>query len=286
MRGIYEGKIADVEDKQGRTPSDGSLALNELGDDFQKAAKTYKSLNGFKEEQLKNVLSVSAEWKDFAKKEKENYGRDIDDIDIGLLDEFSSNPNVELNVGLKYEDYKETLGKFNQAIRGSDFLKGTLKAAPYVGAAFTLVDAFVGGGKQGPEPVKLTPMSINMQASYSGTITTAKPYTHFICYLPGTDNGLILREDEYPYYNHSLGVLNLPEKPDLQYTTYNTPVYWPQNASPITHIKVKMPGNDDLSYILNPHAGLKDRPEIMAQLLLTFKTQMNLNTSELIAELL
>lgn len=271
MSGIYNGKIVDIANKQGKTPKDGSLSINRLsGDTYKKAIKTYKDIDKFKKEQLKNALSESEYWEQYVNSALEDMDIGFDEIDEAMLDDFASGLDIELEVWNDYQDYKSSFNLFENALSSSKFLKGTLSVAPYIGAAFTLVDAFISGGKKsnGPQQVKLTPMSINMKAEYKGTISTGQPYTDFICYLPGTNNYLIPGNGEYPYYNNSLGVLNITETPVLNFDKFlRYPPSYTGNAY-VGEFYVNMP--DDIKYIINPHSGLKTNPEIMAQLIIEF----------------
>ena len=149
----------------------------------KKALETYKSITSFKDAQLS-----------------------------GLTAAHSTTPTANTA-----NTAKTNLNLLQQILKKSNFLKGGLQAAPYIGAAASLLDFFTAGGKKetGPQEVQLTPMSINFTTKLSGNITTSFPYGFPIFWNPGSK--ILTQFNDYPYYNEIMGVFNMFETPEIKY---------------------------------------------------------------------
>ncbi|MFZ5971554.1 MAG: hypothetical protein ACOYXA_08165 [Bacteroidota bacterium] len=112
---------------------------------------------------------------------------------------------------------RQDLNTFQEALKSSSFLKAGLKAAPYIGAAITLVDYFVAGGKKSssPQEVKISPMAINANVTLSGTLQASYLYGDVTFHTPGSLNAQNKNAADYPYYNEVLGVFNLLRTPKM-----------------------------------------------------------------------
>lgn len=102
-----------------------------------------------------------------------------------------------------------------------------LKLVPYASEALALIDFFVGGGKkEGQQEVTFPPMSIQLEHSFTGSMTFASNYIDRLIYTPGssftpqnsTTQGDPLPNGDplYPIYNETLGVYTLLEKPKVE----------------------------------------------------------------------
>lgn len=102
-----------------------------------------------------------------------------------------------------------------------------LKFVPYASEALAIIDFFVGGGKkEGPTKVIFPPMSIQLEHSFSGSLSFASPYFLRGIYTPGsiftpqnnTANGdpKPNGDEKYPIYNEILGAYTLLEKPKVE----------------------------------------------------------------------
>lgn len=107
----------------------------------------------------------------------------------------------------------DQMGKF---LKSNQWLKTGLSAVPYVKYAVALVDVFTAGGKQssGPQEVKLHPLTINLTAKLTGTLTIENGFHTIEFTNPGSKDAN-LDPAIYPYYNEVLGVFNLVKTPVL-----------------------------------------------------------------------
>ena len=152
------------------------LSFKDLQSGAQKAVKTYKTISQFKDDQNAAIKKFLA-------------------------------PNL-----VPGSNKPAALTSFQQNLLGSQFLKQGLSALPYIGAAVSLLDFFIAGGKKaeptGPLDVKLTPMALDMTMTLNGTMRTEFPYGDIIFNNPGSAQGTNPAAD-YPYYNETMGVFNL-----------------------------------------------------------------------------
>lgn len=140
---------------------------------------------------------------------------------------------------------KQAIRSLDSYLKKFDFLKEGFGTVPWLRAAVSLVDVFVGGGKQqvagGPAEVKMLPMAINLTAKLNGTLNTTSPYHNIIFTNPGSKDAA-LDPDNYPYYNEVLGVFNLIKTPEVWWErreenlndAYNYP--WTTCARPNTPV--------------------------------------------------
>jgi hypothetical protein len=154
---------------------------------------------------------------------------------------------------------KNAVGQFASFLESNTFLQAGLNAFPWLKSAISLVDAFAGGGKTtaGPQEVKLLPLSVNLTAKLSGTISTTNPYHNIIFTNPGSKDAA-LDPDNYPYYNEVLGIFNLLRNPVMYHQTnygditeYGGSEYGINVVSNKYHFLL-----DSFKYVLNPAADL------------------------------
>ena len=183
ISGSANGKLMAIANNQGQLNQQSkTFSFTDLQSGYNKTNKIFKSINDFKDDQFKAIDTLHKD-----------------------------------NTALA-SDKKNKLTLLQAALKGSGFLKSGLKAAPYIGAAISLLDFFIGGGKKtepaGPQEVNLTPTSIDMTIKLSGTITTNHFYGDILFWNPGS-NIASQRNEDYPYYNEIMGIFNLTEKPKV-----------------------------------------------------------------------
>ncbi len=203
----------------------------------------------------------------------------------GLVNGISSLPTSSpSNVNTKADTKADATQGFSLLAKEAekpDFLSMGLKALPYIGSAFSILDAFFGGGQaSGPLKVSLTPTGIMMSTAINGTITDKMPHKGFVINTPGSEyNGA---DDYYPYYNRTLGVFNLLRTPVLKQEKIliredRTVRIEPQTDNPYYAVNVKtkfaykLKLDNDIQYVINPAAGFKmntEDIEIYAELLI------------------
>jgi hypothetical protein len=154
----------------------------------------------------------------------------------------------------------ETIDQLANFLKNNQFLKSGLNAVPWLKTVVSLVDVFIGGGKQtppGPQQVKVMPMTLNLTAKLNGTITTSNPYHDIIFTNPGSKDAQ-LDPDAYPYYNEVLGVFNLLRSPVMYFQwriddiTEHGGSEWGHRVR-VNNYKFNL---DSLKYVLNPAAGV------------------------------
>ncbi len=145
------------------------------------------------------------------------------------------------------------MNNFEVETKKSSFLKTGLGSIPYIGDVLSVIDFFVGGGKQAsaPQQVQMMPMSINMTGKYNGTIYTPLNYNTITFRTPGSNPGNA-PNSEYPYYNEVLGLFNLLKTPKLLIKYYTIEQY---GNNYFRHFFMKF--SEDLQYITNPASGLE-----------------------------
>jgi hypothetical protein len=150
------------------------------------------------------------------------------------------------------------LNNLSNALKTNTFLKAGLNSIPFVSAALSVLDLFVGGGKEGPQEVTITPMTIKQDYEFTGTIVNTYPnYTTITFRTPGSDTGNSPLS-QYPYYNEVLGIFNLLQTPKYKRTTINNGGF---NRTAVFDL------SNDIEYVLNPAAKL-DIQEIKVYLLI------------------
>lgn len=150
-------------------------------------------------------------------------------------------------------DKKSAVTQLMNALGTNSFLKNGLGAVPYIGAAVSILDSFIGGGKEesGPQPVSLQPMSINMTTELSGTMRATALYETITFNNPGTRQ--ITTPEEYPYYNEALGVLSVLRKPVMEVRDVIYPDPYDGQNRQLRQYRVPAP----IQYLINPASGLE-----------------------------
>lgn len=101
-----------------------------------------------------------------------------------------------------------------------DFLKTGLDFIPIAGTAFNVFSKlFMGDGTQaGPQMVQVMPMAINTTTTTTGTLVSEIPFDSRTIKLPGSA-GSVVNNESYPYYNETLGLFTLLQKPIVGLTS-------------------------------------------------------------------
>ena len=150
-------------------------------------------------------------------------------------------------------DKSSALSSLNAASKAGNFLKAGLSALPYIGAAVSMLDYFMGGGQTAsPSPVVMQPMAIEMTTTTTGTITSTSYYTGIPFHNPGNRLAVSIPEN-VPYYNEAMGVFSLLKKPVVERRTVGT--VGQGDGSLLRTMAYRLP--NDLQYVINPAAGLE-----------------------------
>lgn len=150
-------------------------------------------------------------------------------------------------------DKSSALSSLNAASKAGSFLKAGLSALPYIGAAVSMLDYFMGGGQTaGPSPVVMQPMAIEMTTTTTGTITAPSLYITIPFHNPGNRLAVSIPEN-VPYYNEAMGVFSLLKKPVVERRTVGT--VGQGDGSLLRTMAYRLP--NDLQYVINPAAGLE-----------------------------
>ncbi|MDX1904124.1 MAG: T9SS type A sorting domain-containing protein [Thermonemataceae bacterium] len=227
LTGLINGTIQSitpdgVEDDNGKW----SFDVGDLSDGLEKAKSTYKSIDDFKNSEFKKLDSL-----------KKN------------LSAVLTGANTLLQMEKNIESKGESVDALTSMLYSNKFLRTGLKIAPYVGAAFSFLDVFVGGGKKNaPEQsLKLLPMYINAEVNINGTLSREDIFKTFFISLPGSLNSSN-DNNRYPYYNEVLGVISMLKPPKIHY----------KYSGYYRDYKIAEP----ISFVLNPAAGFLSNPEI------------------------
>ncbi|HMO62072.1 MAG TPA: T9SS type A sorting domain-containing protein [Ferruginibacter sp.] len=223
ISGTANGKLMAINNNAGPVnQSDKTFSFSDILSAAKKASKTFKDINKFKADQEKA-------------------------IDTMLKNNSSAANSIKQNLNL-----------MQSALKGSGFLKGGLASAPYIGAAVSLLDFFIGGGKKtepaGPQEVKLTPTSIDMTIKLNGTITSTYNYGGAIFWNPGSNISGYGNED-YPYYNEIMGIFNLIETPLVKMKRTTVRQGSPRDQM-YTETSLDYRIQNPIKYVLNPAARL------------------------------
>lgn len=223
-------------------------------DAVQKPAKTYKDMGAF----TKSVFdAIEKSGLTFAEKQQKK---------------------------LDLEDLKD-------AMELPAFLKDGLKAIPYVSSAITLLDFFVGAGKEssGPQDVIIQPMAIEFNSKFKGTINSSSLKKEITFNTPG-GNIISSTSADYPYYNEAMGIFHLKETPELQssqgiefitesqtemvdpfghnpFKPIDPPLLDPNGNPKVLFKKYSYKLDQDIEYLVNPAAEFTDNSEVMAAFL-------------------
>jgi hypothetical protein len=209
---------------------------------------------------------------------------------IGRLESYHSvGPNVSIAMKEEVEKNKEvakaSLNVLDQAINyvgGSvNTTSKILSAIPYIGAAFSVLDFFTAGGSSSspstPQKVSISPMAMNLTVNLEGEITSTEIQKTFTLWNPGSNIPNLNNVNyEYPYYNHTMGVMNLWKTPRIETHKYYHHTMGP-NYGVLYYTKIL----DDIEYVINPAAGLSMSPsdlDISASLIIDFgKDELDCN---------
>jgi hypothetical protein len=132
-----------------------------------------------------------------------------------------------------------------------------IDAIPYLESAKGLIEFFTGGGMESNGNA-ISPISFEADVNLSGTIETTQPGTYQYLVVPGSIPQSSAQLNYIPMYNEILGVFNLVETPELEFTDYlltPTPQCSPAFTSPpaVRQFKVTKP----IAYAVNPAAHLE-----------------------------
>jgi uncharacterized membrane protein YgcG len=143
------------------------------------------------------------------------------------------------------------------------FLTKTLKAVPYIGKALGVLTSFIDGGSapKGPQQVTFGPLAMEAKIKMSGHISTSNTFKTINFNMPGSTN--LPANDLYPYYNETLGIMNVLERPKVEKLSYQVEVPsfdWNQNDDPtwndeIEGIYTQFELTEDILYSVNPAPG-------------------------------
>ncbi|TAE15586.1 MAG: T9SS C-terminal target domain-containing protein [Bacteroidetes bacterium] len=229
LDGASTGTIAAISSSQNQlNQSTNTFSFGDLQNGAKKASEIYKSIGAFKDKQFDAINAAHQ----------------------------GTNTNATKN------DALTKLTQFQQLLKNNNFLKAGLQAAPFIGAAASLLDFFIGGGKKqtGPQEVQLTPMAINFTTKLNGTMTTDYNFGSQLFWNPGSQ--ISTQFNDYPYYNEIMGIFNLFETPEMKYWRgprqrfSSDPGDWEQ----IYEFRLTKP----IKYVLNPAARLEIQDAQMA----------------------
>ncbi len=247
LDGIINGTITSV--NNGNTADDNkkwSFSTENLKNAFEKGKQTYESIDAFKKQELEKIKGTDQKTRS--------------SIPAQLLS------IINLQLINQKTDKEDKVGLLTQAFRSSKFLTAGLKAAPYIGAAISAVEALVAGGNSGgPQQVEIMPMAINADIKMSGAITSETRGPSHIFATPGSKNAA-QDPERAVYYNEVLGVLNILEKPAVDFT-----MNLKQQPSPLLPLPTydvrninsyNFRTNKPVEFVVNPAAGFKPNPEV------------------------
>jgi hypothetical protein len=146
---------------------------------------------------------------------------------------------------------------------GLKFLSKTLKAIPFVGDALGVITSFIGGGKAsgGPQKVTFGPLATDAKIDMSGYISSSNAFVGLNFNMPGSTN--IPANDLYPYYNETMGIMNVLERPKVERLSYEEVDYefdWDLDDDPtwsreISAVYTQFELTEDILYAVNPAPG-------------------------------
>lgn len=200
-------------------------------------------------------------WKDVAGFVNGKYSNTFSSIDnfLSTSQQFASNLSNTSDTATKMDG----LRRLANGLKGYNFLKQGFGSVPWLKAAVSLVDLFIGGGKQqttGPAEVKLLPLAVNLTAKLNGTISLATQYHNIIFTNPGSKDAA-LDPGNYPNYNEVLGIFNLLQTPEVRYERevqpLNDPYLYPwTNSTQRVNVDRFRFDTGSFKYILNPAANV------------------------------
>ncbi len=238
LSGAIEGTITTIEDGETKVKENG-FSFDGLLKSGKKAAKSYSSVNKFVKQQLE-VIDVKPE---------------------------DTPESLESEGKIDAANTVRGLGTLGTLFNGSKILKGGLKAVPFIAAGLDLVNFFTGGGKSGPQTVKVMPMAIQADVTLDGSLIATYPFSEINFNTPGSKNVKCLDESQYPYYNEVLGVFNLIKTPNMyervsRGTTIGDPGGEPDMTW--TRFNYRLAEDEIIQYVINPASDLRTNGEILA----------------------
>ncbi len=226
LQGAATGTLTSISNNQGTVSQPNSTrSFKDILSGGKKAYEVYKSVDKFKSSH-KDILNIYKN-----------------------LSQITQNQQVFL-------DEKKDL--FSTALKKSGFLRNGLASAPYIGAAVSLVDFFIGGGKKDVpvnDEVKLSPLSLEMSIKLDGSINTSSNYNQITFTNPGSVYNTATPLGKYPYYNEVMGVFNLLNRPKVY--NYNYYDILDENGMMNMTEKNRLLLKEPIKYALNPGAGLQ-----------------------------
>lgn len=124
------------------------------------------------------------------------------------------------------DDVKELVGVKN--LRATDnvvkLIKNVASYYPYIGAVIGFIDYFSQGGGESPQTVSTTaPMHFNVNLRFQGSLTRSTILPSPIFYTPGSPVQPSM--SKRPFYNNTMGVVALFNRPKLEYMNYISTVH-------------------------------------------------------------
>lgn len=159
---------------------------------------------------------------------------------------------------------KDAIAALSDWMKAKDFLKTGIASVPLLTSAFSLINFFVGGGKNGaatgPTEVKLLPLSVNLQTKLNGNMSTVNQYHDVKFTNPGSKDAN-LDPSIYPYYNEVLGIFNLIETPSIKWVRSTEKLnswlnYSNTNADYDVNVDLFKMVDGTFKWVLNPAANL------------------------------
>lgn len=143
--------------------------------------------------------------------------------------------------------------------------KDALKTLPWLGAALGFMDFFTGLGKKpGPQPVEVSPMSIDMTASLKGTLCGQGSFGSIIFHTPGSSGIPATEKAQYPLYNEALGLFNIIDTPQvirkatvIGFVSNGGGPCQPGTPGCTPYYKLEYRLKNSVKYALNPAANLQ-----------------------------
>jgi hypothetical protein len=272
LKGSINGELIDKTDNNdGKTvktlPQDANSTYS-IGENWsagvkvaEKATQTYSSVNSFT-----NATSNRFESHFYVGS----------NVSVAMKEEVNKNKEIA----------QENLRMLNYAMSysgGTVHNTGSiLHTYPYIGTAFSTLDFFSCGGSSSvpsltPQRVSVSPIAMNDNISLEGEITSSEIQKILTLWNPGSNIPNLNNVNyEYPYYNHTMGVMNLWKTPRIETHKYYHHTMGP-NYGVLYYTKIL----DDLEYVINPAAGLSMSPsdlDISASLVIDFgKDELDCN---------
>ena len=232
LRGLSTGTLMTANQPTGASfesneQRQSPFSFNKIGNTIDKGKKTYNTINSFASG-VRSILNVTGT----------NTG---------------TSPTAKLSA----------LASLQAALSQSNFLKAGLSSVPYIGAAVSALDFFLGGGKEEAapaQPLALQPMTIEFSTETKGTIEANRLYGNITFNNPGTpppSTTSISIPEQYPYYNEALGVFSLLRRPTVDMVITQTVDWDASGTYQIWTFEHDIRFHDLLHFTVNPASGLR-----------------------------